>query len=738
MIIHHDTDEELDNIEVTSTGGDSLDISEDSFALSSDHESRLPIEEAPQPLNEITEVDEEDDEVVTVLKTPHALPLHAKPQFMTQEQLMESPLAGKSIPQRSHNDNFDFEGSDKENIPQSPIRGVVSTPRPSDRSDSFVTAPISFPVGETPAPEDIPAPQQPQHATEPIKRHRNDEPMEIHPEEIIETQVPIAQSPPEHQMHLPSLPTRAPLNMKKSFGVRKSHRTSLMETLTGRASIIPNRKTFFGQITQNLESTSAESVKAAESKPDAAGMSVTPLTTPVEEVANLVAQIFEEDNPKGKKEKDDTITIIDTELHLGDQRLQSKFMSESQRIHDALNSLKLKSTPGQPLRDAQEKILEAETPAPVRTAVEQDMDVDEEEDWIPRKNYSSLAEKMAKDKPAPDAEPEEPVHADVPNTHMQNVDKPIEVDIMSPHAAVQKAPSPTRSPMHQITTSEPPPPSPSSSMFQSAAAHAMDVIRNALGVVAHPQTVNTVEPEPSEPSASPSKSNNLYPRLSEDLDPDPMTDIQNENFTIHNDDRASMDSTYFTQSDGPSQPQAEPSQQQHRQRESHVPSHSVMAPPQKQKPADLKPKPVPVSIRVPTASQRQKEQQKKIATTTIYPTLTQSRSVPDLATPGKMARDDTSRMSSVSVQSTGSFMRGAGQIKALNAAKLAKQREEQERERKAAKKFEMEKKRQEVVQRQKQQDEERRKQLTTQKKTIQKVIHQGKQMLIVRRHRLNR
>ena len=81
-------------------------------------------------------------------------------------------------------------------------------------------------------------------------------------------------------------------------------------------------------------------------------------------------------------------------------------------------------------------------------------------------------------------------------------------------------------------------------------------------------------------------------------------------------------------------------------------------------------------------------------------------------------------MSSVSAQSTSSFMRGAGQIKALNAAKLAKQREEQERERKAAKKFEMEKKRQEVVQRQKQQDEERRKQLTTQKKTIQKVTIQ--------------
>ena len=48
MIIHHDTDAEL---EVTSAAGDSIDISED--------ESRSPIKEPPQLLNEIEEVEEE-------------------------------------------------------------------------------------------------------------------------------------------------------------------------------------------------------------------------------------------------------------------------------------------------------------------------------------------------------------------------------------------------------------------------------------------------------------------------------------------------------------------------------------------------------------------------------------------------------------------------------------------------------------------------------------------------------
>jgi len=698
-----------------------VDLSEESFALSSDHESRVPVEEIPQPLNEITEVDEEDDEVVTVLKTPHPLPLHAKPQFTTQEEFMESPLAGKSVPQQ--NEDFDLEGSDKENIPQSPVKRVFSTPRPSDRSDSFVTAPNSFPVDETLTSEEVPEPQRVQQTAEqPNEAIRNDEHREVPQEQIIETQVPVATSPPQQQMHLPSLPTRAPLNMKKSFGVRKSHRTSLMETLAGRASIIPNRKTFFGQVTQNLESTASATesiIKPTEQKPVSTEPSIAPSTTPVEKLAKPVTKHSKEDNPKGKKEKDDTITIIDTELHLGDQRLQSKFMTESQRIHDALNSLKLKSTPGQPLRDAQEKILEAETPAPVRTAVAQEMEVDEEEDWIPRKDYSSLAEKLASEQPPLQVEPEEPTPSEAVENQLPIIEKSPEVDVMSPPAGVQKAASPFQSPIPQPTVSQPPAPSPSASVFQSAAAHAMDVIRNALGVITHP---HPVEPEQTQPSLSASKPQSLYPRLSEDLDPEPMADIQNENFTIHCDDRASMDSTYFTQSDGPSQPQPEPSQPHSHQ--SHHPdrqSQPPMPPPQNKKP-DPKPKPVPVSIRVPTASQRQKEQQKKIATTTIYPTLTQSRSVPDLATPGKLARDDTSRMSSVSVQSTGSFMKGGGQIKALNAAKLAKQREEQERERKAAKKLEMEKKRQEVMQRQKERDEERRKQLNTQKKTIAKVV----------------
>lgn len=727
LIIHHDTDDELENVEVASTGGDSLDISEDSFALSSDHESRVPVEEAPQPLNEIVEVEEEDDEVVIVLKTPHAVPLHVKPHFATQEEFMDSPLAGKGVPQRSG--DMDLEGSDKENIPQSPVRRVFSTPRPSDRSDSYVTAPISFPVSETSVPQEIPESLQAQQLTEPqTEEIPNDHTTEVQQEEIIETKVPVATSPPEHQMQLPSLPTRAPLNMKKSFGVRKSHRTSLMETLAGRASIIPNRKTFFAQVTQNLEPTSsAEPVaKPAEPQPAPTESSITPLTTPVDEATNPVKQQSKEENPKGKKDKDDTITIIDTELHLGDQRLQTKFMNESQRIHDALNSLKLKSTPGQPLREAhQDRMLEAATPAPVRTVVDQDMEFDDEDDWIPRKDYSTLAQKLASEEPSKLAQPEEHIPAEAAKVPEPVVEDPLQVDSISPPTVSQQDPSPIRSPVSTLPISAPPPPSPSSSMFQSAAAHAMDVIRNALGVIIHPHPsgpTEQIETDLAQPGQASSNTNNIYPRLSEDLDLEAMGDIQNENFTVHYDDRASMDSTYFTQSDGPSQPLAEPMQQTHRQ--SNIPdnpSHATMLPPPKQK-VDPKPKPVPVSIRVPTALQRQKEQQKKIASTTIYPTLTQSKSVPDLASPGKLPRDDTSRMSSVSTQSTGSFMKGAGQIKALNAAKMAKQREEQDRERKAVKKFEMEKKRQQAVQKQKQQDEDRRKQLNTQKKTITKVI----------------
>ena len=88
-----------------------------------------------------------------------------------------------------------------------------------------------------------------------------------------------------------------------------------------------------------------------------------PMVTPVEKVSNPLTS---EEALRGEKDNDDTITIIDTELHLGDQRLKSKFTTESQRIHDALNSLKIKSTPGQPLRDAQEKITEIETPGPIR------------------------------------------------------------------------------------------------------------------------------------------------------------------------------------------------------------------------------------------------------------------------------------------------------------------------------------------------------------------------------------
>ena len=129
MIIHHDTDEETDHAEVTSVG-DSIDISED------DHQAQQPIAVVARPLNEIEELEEEDDEVVTVLKTPR--PLHAKANFPKQDELLESPLAAKRIPR----EEMDLDGSDKENVP---TLFKAATPRPSDRSDSYVTAVSSFP-----------------------------------------------------------------------------------------------------------------------------------------------------------------------------------------------------------------------------------------------------------------------------------------------------------------------------------------------------------------------------------------------------------------------------------------------------------------------------------------------------------------------------------------------------------------------------------------------------------------
>ena len=617
MIIHHDTDEE---VEVTSTAGDSMDISED--------ESKLPIEEPPQLLNEIEEVEEEDDEVVTVLKTPR--PLHAKANLPSQDDLLESPLAGKGIPRR-RDEEMDSNGSDKENVPASTVFQTI--PRPSDRSDSYVTAMSSFPPEEG-------ASQESQPRSEPLR------PIDVPREEeerIIETQVPVATSPPEHQMQLPSLPTRAPLNMKKSFGVRKSQRTSLMESIAGRASIIPNRKTFFGQLVQQNDQASAEhTVKPVETK-STPTETVKSMVTPVEEVSKPLTT---ETAPGGK---DDTITIIDTELHLGDQRLKSKFTTESQRIHDALNSLKIKSTPGQPLRDAQERIAEIETPAPVRMTERQAPYVDEEEEWIPRKNYSSLVDRLANNQDVPEIE-KAPVEA-----HIENPGTEIPQDEIAAPAIVEVSPAPqlVKSPVK--TAPGPLPASPASVTFKNAAAQAVEVIRNAMAIITNPS------PEPPPPQQT-----NIYPTLN-----DPMTEIQpSENFTLQYDDRASLDSTYFTQSDAPSQQIqiAQESVTEHRQ------SHTAMPPPRKDHPA-TKPKPVPVSIRVPTASQRQKEQQKKALTqgTGIYPTLTQSKSVPDLASPGKMARDEA-RMSTASLQSQGSFMRGGGQIKALNAAKMAKQR----------------------------------------------------------------
>jgi hypothetical protein len=652
LIIYHDLDE-LDNVETASTGGDSImDISEDSFATVSDQETtRLP-EEPPQPLNEITEEEEEDDEVVTVLKTPHANPLHVLSNFAAQDEFLESPLAGKSGVPR--NEDMDLEGSDKENVPAFPVKRAPATPRPSDRSDSYVTAPMSF-AGDEPA-----LPEESEEDTVTLATIQAETVVAQPEEPIIETQVPLATSPPEHQMHLPSLPTRAPLNMKKSFGVRKSHRSSLMDALAGRASIIPNRKTFFGQTIQpdpQADPTPTPAAPVAESVetliPAEVNVEAT-VVTPVHDIPNPITHADIEEAPQGTKEKDDTITIIDTELHLGDQRLMSKFTTDSQRIHDALNSLRTKSTPGQPLRDGQEKIIEAETPAPVR-GEEQAIDIDDDEDWVPKKDYSSLSERLANGQ----------------TNAVQTVkavndleEQPTEIKLPPPVINEKEPSSPPRAtaPIASVASSSP------LVTFKSAAAQAAEVIRNAMAVITHP------EPEKSQPQPQPS--NNLYPQLDmdDDPDPDPMTDVHDENFTVHYDERLSLDSrrdsTYFTQSEGPSQPSqpdisTQPSQPTHEHRQ----SHTTMPPPRKEQ---FPTKPKPVSIRVPTASQRQKEQQKKVAQP-IYPTLSQSRSVPDLATPGKLARDD-SRMSSVSLQSTGNFVRGAGQIKALNAAKLAKQK----------------------------------------------------------------
>ena len=620
-----------------------MDISED------DHEQRHPIEEAPQPLNEIVEVEEEDDEVVTVLKTPRAQPLHAKPNFPTQEEFLESPLAAKShFPQQ--NEDLDLEGSDKENIPALPMKKPI-TPRASDRSDSYVTAMTSVapdepvPTQEHDTRSDTPAP------IEAVEEQRKEE-------TIIETKVLVATSPPEHQMQLPSLPTRAPLNMKKSFGVRKSQATSVMESIAGRASIIPNRKTFI-PTAQPVEEQSIMDIKLVEPKP--APVEPQPIVTPVEEHSNPLTN---GDPARVKKDKDDTITIIDTELHLGDQRLKSKFTTESQRIHDALNSLRTKSMPGQPLRDGQERILEAETPAPVRMGDGQTLDIDEDEDWIPKKDYSSLAERLTNGQLTSQSD----MMQDIISTAVQSIpEKPATI----PPRVIESAEP--RSPVIKAAAL-PPPASPASGLFEkfeNAAATAESVIRNAIAMITNPV------PEPpthhhlarTPPSSKPST--NLYPDL---------TESDNENFTIHYDDRASLDSrrdsTYFTQSEAPSQPsqididppQPPPAQEPPQ-------SLSAMPPPRKDQLPVAKPKPVPVSIRVPTASQRQKEQQKKALAqgTGIYPTLTQSRSVPDLATPGKLAREEA-RMSTASMQSTGTYIRGGGQIKALNAAKVAKQK----------------------------------------------------------------
>lgn len=677
LIIHHDIEEENDNVESASNGGDSMmDLSEDSFATtSSDHDTRIHVEEPPKPLNEITEVEEEEDEVVTVLKTPHANPL-AKANI--EETFMESPLAGKSV--HPFNRDMDIEGSDKENMPVSSLREGSVTPRLSSQlSESYVTARSDVPSEDPPEPE--PEPQAiPTKAVDnrPMEEQQN--------EEIIETQVPIATSP-KHEMHLPSLPTRAPLNMKKSFGVRKSHRTSLMETLARRSSVVPGWKALFGQPKETTEqpttSTAPESTSKPAEQPASSKTLAQPVVTPTEEVVNtVVAPPMAEEPPR--KEKDDTITIIDTELHLGEQRLKTKFTTDSQRIHDALNSLRTKSTPGQALREAgelHERILEAETPAPVRINEGAAIEADDEEEWIPKKDYTSLTQRLAKEQ------------AEILSTENNHETQSVKAVVTK--KAIQDETPPEARPVASSANISPPtleaPPeaapatSPSALSFMNAAAQAAEVIRNAMAFITNASPTaeaSTTKPQPSPTPAE--KPTNLYPRLNDEID-EPMMDIQvNENFSVHYNERESLesraDSTYFTQSEGPSQrTQTETEGPSQPAQASQPPieqsqSHTSMPPPKKDQSLA---KPKPVVMRVQTASQRSKEQQKKAQTTTqgtgIYPTLTSSKSVPDLATPAKMAREEA-RMSSVSVQSTGTYMKGTGQIKALNAAKLAKQK----------------------------------------------------------------
>jgi len=666
LIVHHDSEEDSH----LSMGIDSSDLSTETLSITSDHESIVAItNNPPKPLNEIVEEEEDDDEVVTVLKTPRPNALQMKSNAVSQQtELLESPLAAKSGP--IQNEDLDLEGSDKENVPlQNRITNTSTTPRPSDRSDSYVTALTSI------AQDDL-QPSQVHTHTETVS--------ETHPEEgVIETQVPVVTSPPEHQMQLPSLPTRAPLNMKKSFGVRKSQRTSLLESIGGRTSIIPNRKTFFGQMVQSQQLQPTEPVL----KPSEAKSATEPSTTTgIPHPLPSKEQSTTNDQTK-KKEKDDTITIIDTELQMGEQRLKTKFTTESQRIFDALNSLKNKSTPGQTLRDEdhEEKSMEIETPAPIRTAKEgrePQVIEDEEDEWIPKKDYASLTTQLSnpsKDEPVRHVNE---VVASKTEVEMVTTDNAQHETIKSVPRVAPVEKNPSQIPQLKSPVVSKSILSPSAMSFKNAAAYAVEVIRNARAIIQSPSH-DVPPPPPAQPQT------NLYPKLTDDLDDEPMLDIQpSENFTIHYDDDdndSKRDSTYFSQSDVPSQPTqpdniARPSAAQQEHRQSHV-TTAPMPPPQPRK-EFTKPKPMPVKIHVPTASQRQKEQQKKALTQTatattsgIYPTLTQSRSVPDLASPGKLAMEqEHSRMSSVSVQSTGAVMRGAGQIKSLNAAKLAKQR----------------------------------------------------------------
>jgi hypothetical protein len=168
LIIHHDSEDESDHMEITTTTTDSINILED------ENVEPTPADQPPAPLNEIQEVDEEEDvdeeEVVTVLKTPRPNPLQSLP--MTQE--LESPLANKTCLPHPE-DPIDINDSDKENLLSSTtVRPTATTPRRSSRrSESYVTAMSSVPPEDRPNPRNNPKNPSTNHPTQKTRLSRN-------------------------------------------------------------------------------------------------------------------------------------------------------------------------------------------------------------------------------------------------------------------------------------------------------------------------------------------------------------------------------------------------------------------------------------------------------------------------------------------------------------------------------------------------------------------------------------